>query len=87
MRSQRVPGPVGQRVERVVIRALDAHVEPELAPGHQLIQDRLGVFAGAPPATSLPRGLGPKSVDIPILTRHELGEDLMAGDVTEMKVG
>src|SRR5690606_5800994 len=62
-------------------------VEPDLAPGNELVEEGLGRVAGAPPAAAAARWPGREPLGGPALGLHQLGEDLVDRDVPEMKIG
>ena len=79
----------GRRVVAVVVGpVVAAHVEAELAPGDQLVEERLGVSATSPTSRSrLPAARGAEPVGDPAFALGDAREDLVGADVAEVQVG
>ncbi len=77
--------PFRQRLVLIIVRAVGTHVEAELSPRDELVEERLRVGAHSPPALACAGSLGSRSVGCPTFVLGELVKDLVRRDVTEMK--
>ena len=70
----------------VVIGAVGAEVEAELAPSNELIEKGLGGGRHAPPALASAGGAKSDFGRLPFFLGGEGGEDFVGGDVAEVEI-
>ncbi len=62
-------------------------IEPQLAPGDELIEKRLGRWTHAPPALATPLGFFSQVVRRPFNRRHQPAKHIMCPDVAKVQIG
>jgi hypothetical protein len=85
VRVERAARPLGQAVERVVARHEGARIERELAPGDQLVQERLRTGGHIPPAFARAACPGAELPRRPFLARHHPLEHVVHRQVAEVQ--
>ncbi len=84
---ERLDGPRGQGFVSVVVLLFRAHVESQLAPRDQLIQESLRRLAHSPPSGPTAGSLGGNPVEEPALGCHDSVKNLMHRHVAEVEIG
>ena len=79
--------PIRKRLVAVVVFAQVTENVAHLAPGHELVEEGLGLGARTPPTLTLARGNLLNAVQGPVLALEQARNDLVSRNVTEVEVG
>jgi len=84
---QGLPSPAGQRKVLIIVFPLPAHVEAQLPPRDQFVEEGFRRFAHVPPSASTTCCFFGEVIQGPLLFSREVMKDLVNRDMAEMEIG